>query len=117
MEPRRRQQIILLILCVMFGLFALLSKGRPYPACDDARARSALVALYDNQRLLHAVGVSNLHLRSDGFKGRYCVATVDWEKGLRDDVSYEYVFSGKGNQTLSMWIDYNGGMRGPVFWR
>ena len=115
MEPRRRLRIVLLVVFIPLGLFALLSKGKPYPSCDDPRARTALAAVYDNQRLLHAVGVSGMRLRNDGFRGRYCVATVEWEKGTSADVTYEFLLGGKGNAYLSMWIDYNGGMRGPSF--
>lgn len=115
MEPRRRLRIVLLIVFTILGLLALLSKKKPYPSCDDPRAKATLAVLYDNQRLLHAVDISNLRLLSDGFKGRYCIATVDWQKGSRTDVSYEFLLGGKHNEYMSMWIDYNGGMRGPNF--
>jgi hypothetical protein len=89
------------------------TSSKAYPACDNSAARAALAKLYDNLRLLHAVDVNALRLLSDGLKGRYCTATVKWANGSETEVHCEFYRSGSQNQYLSMWIDYNGGMRGP----
>ena len=115
MEPRKRLELMFLLLFCGLGLYWVLVGKITYPPCDNAPARSALSMLYDNQRLLHAVNVSNLRLLSDGFKGRYCVATIDWEKGKRGDVPYEFIIGGKNNNYIYMWIEYNGRQRGAIY--
>lgn len=115
MEPRKGPRVVLLIVFIGLAIPWFLLKGVPYPPCDNPLARSALNALYDNQRLLHAMNVSNLRLLSDGFKGRYCVATIDWEKDKRGDVPYEFRRGGKNNDYVYMWIEYNGGQTGAIF--
>ena len=92
-----------------------LVSAKPYPACDDGRARAMLSTLYDNDRLLHAAGVGVSRLVSDSFRGRSCVATVTWQNGLATEVPYSFSRGGRSNSFVSMWVDYNGGMRGPSF--
>ena len=91
----------------------LFASGGVYPTCDDPAARAALTALYDNQRLSHAIDVSGSRLLSDGLTGRHCSAIVRWDNGLKNEVPYSLNRESKSNQYVSMWIDYNGGMRGP----
>jgi hypothetical protein len=114
MQARQGWLLVLLVVpasgAMILGQLAL---GKAYPACDNRTARAALAKLYDNRRLLHAIEVSSLRLLSDGLKGRYCTATVKWGDGSKADVHYEFYRSGNNNQKLSMWIDYNGGIRGP----
>jgi hypothetical protein len=109
----RRWLFILLALLGIGAMITRLSSGKAYPACDNNAATAALANLYDNRRLLHATDISALRLLSDGVKGRYCIATVKWGNGSETEVHYEFYRSGRQNQYLSMWIDYNGGMRGP----
>lgn len=107
------------LLLILFGVLAIgamipqLTTGKAYPACDNSVARTTLDKLYDNRRLLQAVDVRALRLLSDGLKGRYCTAIVKWGNGSETEVHYEFYRSGSRNRYLSMWIDYNGGMRGP----
>ncbi len=102
------------LVVIAAAIIGVLS-GKPYPACDDSRTRGMLSMLYDNGRLLHAVEVGVSRLVSDSFRGRYCVATVTWQNGLATEVPYSFHRGGRGNSSMSMWIDYNGGMRGPSF--
>jgi hypothetical protein len=105
-----------LLLVVGVGeMIAQFTLGKAYPACDDNAASAALAKLYDNRRLLHAIDVRALRLLSGGLKGRYCSATVKWDNGSETKVHFEFYRSGRQNQYLYMWIDYNGGMRGPSF--
>ena len=105
----------------MFGLLVigpmltLLTPTRPYPACNNPAARAELAKLYDNRRLLHAVAVADDRFLNDDFSARHCVARVTWSNGSETDVRYEFDRSGRHNSNLSMWIDYNGGMRGLSF--
>jgi len=108
-----RHRLILIVVLAIGTMITRLMSGKAYPACDSRTARAALAKLYDNQRLLHAVDVSAFRLLSDGWNGRYCTATVKWSNGSETAVHYEFYRSGRQNQYLSMWIDYNGGMRGP----
>jgi hypothetical protein len=107
------------LLLILFGALAIatmiieFTSGKAYPDCDNSAVRAALAKLYDNRRLLHAVDVSALRLLSDGLKGRYCTAKVKWGNGSEIEMHYEFYRSGRQNRYLSMWIDYNGGMRGP----
>lgn len=114
MEPLQRFFLIFLGIMAI-GAGATLFLGKAYPDCDNDRARAVLAKLYDNRRLLHAVDVNGLRQLSDGLKGRYCAASIKWGDGTESEVSYEFYYSGRSNQYLSMWIDYNGGMRGPTF--
>lgn len=113
MQARQLWLLILFGAIIVGAVIARLTSGKTYPACDNSSARAALAKLYDNRRLLPAIDVSDLHLLSDGWKGRYCTATVKWSNGSETDVHYEFYWSGRQSQYLSMWIDYNGGMRGP----
>jgi hypothetical protein len=107
------------LLLIFFGVLAIgvmilqVGTGKAYPACDNSVARATLKKLYDNRRLLQAVDVRALRLLSDGLKGRYCTAMVKWGNGSETEVHYEFYRAGRQNEYLSMWIDYNGGMRGP----
>lgn len=110
------QRLVLIFLGVLVvggGMLGMLSSGKAYPDCDNRMSRAVLAKLYDNRRLLHAADVSDLRQLSDGMKDRYCTATVKWDNGLVSQVPYEFYRSGRANQYLSMWIDYNEGMRGP----
>ena len=89
--------------------------GKAYPACDDPAARGALAALYNNNRLTHAAGISSLHNVGDGAQGRRCSASVTWSDGSRSEVAYMFSYSNKSRDRVSMWIDFNGGMRGPSY--
>ena len=92
-----------------------LVSAKPYPACDDGRARAMLSSLSDNDRLLHETGVGVSRLVSDSVQGRSCVATVTWQNGLATEAPTSFSRGGRSNSVVSMWIDYNGGMRGPPF--
>jgi hypothetical protein len=113
MQARRGWLLILLGVVAVGGMIAQLTGGKAYPACDNGTAKAALAKLYDNRRLLHAAEVGALRLLGDGVKGRSCAATVKWGDGSETEVHYEFYRSGRQNQYLSMWIDYNGGMHGP----
>jgi hypothetical protein len=114
-EIRGRGWLFILLAILAIGATITRSpQGKAYPACDNNAARAALANLYDNRRLLHAIDVSALRLLSDNLRGRNCIATVKWGNGSEIEVHYEFYRSGKQNQYLSMWIDYNGGMRGPL---
>jgi hypothetical protein len=116
MQSTQRWFWILFGVLAVGAVFARLPHGgKAYPACDNSAAKAELAKLYDNRRLLHAVDVSNLRLLSDGWKGRYCAAKVKWGNGSETEVHFEFYRSGRQNQYLSMWIEYNGGMHGPSF--
>jgi hypothetical protein len=115
MQTRRLWLPIVLGALVCGTILAQLSSGKAYPACDNTAARAALARLYDNRCLLHAVVVSDLHLLSDSWKGRYCAANVTWGDATTTEVHYAFHRGGRQNRDLEMWIDYNGGMRGPSF--
>lgn len=91
------------------------SPNKAYPACDNKVAKTELAVLYDNRRLLHAIEVSDLRLLNNSLLARHCTATVRWGDGSVSEVNYEFDRSGRRSGHLSMWIDYNGGMRGPSF--
>ncbi|MDR3538465.1 MAG: hypothetical protein P4L71_18360 [Acetobacteraceae bacterium] len=114
-EARGRLFPSLIGVLIIGSIIAAFSSGKPYPDCDNGAARAALAVLYDNRRLLHAVDVSGLRRLSDGLKGRYCTARVKWSNGSETDVPYRFYRSGRSNQYLSMWIEYNGGMNGPSY--
>jgi hypothetical protein len=76
MVARKLSALILPVLLVVTMAAIALVPSKPYPACNNSAAKAELAALYDNERLAHAVDVSNLHLLSDGLKGRYCAASV-----------------------------------------
>jgi hypothetical protein len=113
MQWRHRLLVIVGAVLAVGGMITSLMSVKAYPACDNRAARAVLAKLYDNRRLLHAVDVSDLRLLTDGWKGRYCTATVKWDNGSETAVHYEFYRSGRQSQYLSMWIDYNGGMHGP----
>ena len=89
--------------------------GKAYPACDNSLVRAELAGLYDNKRLLHAFEFSNLRLLGDAMFARHCAVTVKWGDGSVSDVDYEFYRSGRRSGYVSLWIGYNGGMRGPSF--
>ncbi len=113
MQARQRLLLNLFVVLAIGTMIVRFTSSKAYPACNSSAARAALAKLYDNRRLLQAVDVSDLRLLSDGWKGRYCTATVKWSDGSETEVHYEFYRSGRQNQYLSMWIDYNGGMHGP----
>jgi hypothetical protein len=115
MQGGHRLLVIVIVVLAIGTLITTLMSSKPYPACDNSVARAVLAKLYDNRRLLHAVDASDLRLLRDGWKGRYCTATVTWSNGSETEVRYEFYRSGRQNQYLSMWTDYNGGMHGPSF--
>lgn len=94
MQARRLLVWIFLGMLILGAIVARFSSRKPYPSCENSTARTALAKLYDNRRLLPAVDVSNLRLLSDGFKGRYCIATVKWGDGSVADVHYEFYRGG-----------------------
>jgi hypothetical protein len=110
-----------LVLIGVLGLVAAMatlsgSSARPYPECDDGKATATLALLYDNRHLLHAVEVTGIHHLRDGFNARFCSAVVKWQNGTDTDVAYEFDRSRSGGQNyMSMWVNWNGGQRGPSF--
>lgn len=100
---------------VVGAIITLYATTKTYPDCDNREARATLARLYDNRRLLHAAVVSGYYQLSESMTARYCTATVRWDNGLESQVEYQFYRSGRGNDSISMWIDYNGGMRGPSF--
>jgi hypothetical protein len=113
MQARQRWFLILLVVLAVGVMITQLTSRKDYPDCDNSAARATLAKLYDNRRLLHAVDVNAFRLLNDGLKGRHCSANVTWGDGSETKVHYEFYRSGRQNQFLSMWIDYNGGMHGP----
>jgi hypothetical protein len=113
MQARQECPLTLLGVLIILAVIAQLTPGKVYPACDNSAARAVLGKLYDNRRLLHAADVSDLRLLRDSWQGRYCTAAVKWSNGSATEVHFEFYRSGRQNRYLSMWIDYNGGMRGP----
>jgi hypothetical protein len=97
------------------AIITLYATTKTYPDCDNREARATLAKLYDNRRLLHAADVSGFRQLSEGMAARYCAATVRWDNGIESEVQYQFYRSGRGNDSLSMWIDYNGGMHGPSY--
>lgn len=98
-------------LLIVFGTVLNPGTGKPYPDCNDNRARQNLIPLYDKQRLLHAVSASTGKLVRDSLIRRRCTVTVTWSDDTKTDVSYEFYYAGK-QQVLQLWIDFNGGMHG-----
>jgi hypothetical protein len=113
MAAGQRLIVIFLGLLTIIAMLSTFSSGQAYPNCDNRVARAVLSKLYDNRRLLHAADVNGFRHLSDGLKGRYCTATVKWDNGLESQVQYQFYRSGRANQYIWMWIDYNGGMHGP----
>jgi hypothetical protein len=97
--------LLLFGVLVIGAMIAGQTTGKAYPACDNTAAREALARLYDNRRLLHATGVSDVRQLSDGVKGRYCSAIVKWASGSETEVHYEFYRSGGQNRYVSMRID------------
>ena len=115
MGVQKRLLIMVFAATVVGVMIQVFAPGKPYPDCDNGTATAALAKLYDNRHLLHAAHVSDFRHIRDGLSRRYCSATVKWDNGLESEVPYEFYRSGRQNRSLSMWIEYNGGMHGPSY--
>ena len=93
-------------------LFVEISEPHPqFPSCDDQRVHADLSHLYDNRRLLHATNAINLVLTSESPTTRHCRASIVWSDGTSRIVDYEFdVVGRRSTKSLSMWVDFNGGM-------
>jgi hypothetical protein len=110
--------VLVLMLTFAAVIFEPFISAKAYRDCNNSAALTELAKLYDNRRLLHAVDVSDARLLRDGLKARYCAVRIRWGDGSETSVKYEFDRSGGGRgraMYLRMWIDYNGGMRGPSF--
>ena len=100
----------LLFLVVGIGLLLLTqhvwNATEPYPDCDNEPSLRALARLYDNKRLLRAVKAEAPRLVHDGFKGRFCLATVTRADGSQREVSYGFELRDRRGVHRG-WIEYN----------